>query len=273
MLLIRRGVGTTTTPAGDSAAAVNFLARTSLTSPADDLYINAYKAFLNGLTTDGLFNSDGSTNFFDFLYIWATKDQATALLNLVSANFPCTNTGGLTFTANSGFAGANNPAQVIDSQFNPTTASSPKFTQDSAHLSIWNLGNTTSFGPICGASGDTTIEHLIPKFTGDGNLYARINDASSSGGFSITDSSGHIIGNRSSSTGREAYQNGSTTLNGGTVVSYGSTPSTTPVNANIIGLANVQSGSEMSAGASLNATQASNFYSRLRSFMTSVGVP
>src|SRR5438105_2736087 len=66
-------------PAADSAAATNLLARTT---GLDAAHIAAYKALLNGLTADGIFNSDGTSNFLDALYIWATQDQTTADLNL-----------------------------------------------------------------------------------------------------------------------------------------------------------------------------------------------
>src|SRR6266576_6414868 len=131
-----------------SNAYLNFIARVTGASAGLKL---AYQGFLDGLTTDGLFNSDGTSSYFDALYIFATQNSATALLNLVSSSFTGTVNGSPAFKANQGFTGVSLSTTVyIDTGFNPTTASSPKFTQNSAHLSGWSDSNVQS-----SASGGT----------------------------------------------------------------------------------------------------------------------
>lgn len=266
MPLLTTGAGRFPAAAGggaDSAAYTNFIARTSGLNGA---HLAAYKALLDGLTTDGLFNSDGTTSVFDALYIFATADTTTAALNLCGATFNGNPTS-LTFTADSGYTATS--GQNFQTSFNPSTATSPKYVQNSAHLSVWNLVNsgTTSVDISSGSLGQNLIFLA-------GSIYARVNDNPESSGFTASDFRGHIFGNRSSSTARQLYQNASTTLIGGTVATYPSTPSQAPNNADIIGISSGDHTIAMiSIGASLNSTQITNFYNRLRTYMTAVGVP
>lgn len=247
----------------DSAAYTNFIARTSGLNAG---HLAAYKGLLDGLTTDGLFNSDGTTNFFDALYAFATADTTTAALNLCGAIFNGNPTS-LTFTADSGYTAVS--GQNFQTGFNPSTATSPKYVQDSAHFSVWNLVNsaTTSIDVASGSLGENFV------FTG-GSIYARVNDNPESSGFTASDFRGHILGNRSSSTARQLYQNASTTLIGGTAATYPSTPSQAVNNADfaVVSLGD-HTAAMASIGAGMNSTQVTNFYNRLRTYMTAVGVP
>lgn len=251
----------------DSAAYTNFIARTS---GLDATHLAAYKALLDGLTTDGLFNSDGTTSFFDALYVFATADTTTARLNLCGATFNG-NPNTLTFTADSGYTAVG--GQLFQTSFNPTTASSPKYVQNSAHLSTWNTVNsgTTSVDIVSGSAG----ENIIFVGGAGGSVYARVNDNPETGGFSISDVRGHMLGNRSSSTARQLYQNASTTLIGGPAATYGSEPSQAPINDTIDMLTTGDHTLAMgSIGLSLNSTQVTNFYGRLHTYMQTIaGVP
>lgn len=266
---------------GDSVATTNFLARVvSAGVTLDGTHTSAYKALLNGLTTDGLFNSDGTSNFFDILYIYATNDSGggttTALLNLANSTFSGTNTGGLSFTADLGFTGTGTLNTFINTGFNPVTATTPNYTQNAAHISMWNLTNSVEGSQTYGGSNASTAgADIYAKFS-DNSIYFRVQDTSS--GFIIADPRGHLLGNRSSSTARQGYQNASTTLDGGVSVSYGSTASSSTVSLNLVVLGEISSASVrqaamVSAGGSMNSTQVSNFYTRLRTYMTTVGVP
>lgn len=249
-----------------SAAYNNFIARTS---GLDATHTNAYKELLDGLTEDGLFNSDGTTNYFDFLYIFATQDATTALLSLVNSTFDASNANSLTFTADDGFTGDSTVGHYINSNFNSTTASSPKYTRNSAHISAWSLTSSASGGQIVSLVGNpNNTTNIITRLPGD-ETYMRVNDNSASGAIATnTDGSGHYIGNRSAFSARQAYKNGSS------MGTYGSVDSGLLENLNIEFLesSNIQIAAG-SAGASLDATQASNFYNRLRTYMTAVGVP
>jgi hypothetical protein len=259
------GPGTPHSSGGGCSQATTFLARTSLTGSDVTNYTN----LICGMVTDGLITGDLSTtgcgSLFDVLYILATANATDALKNICGTNFTGNNTG-LTFTAYSGFTAVS--GQLLQTNFNPSTATSPNYTQNSAHISEWNLVNsgTTSIDATAG-TGENTI-------FASGSINSRVNDNPESSGFSASDFRGHILGNRSSSTARQLYQNASTTLIGGTTATYPSTPSQA-VNNTAFSLLSLgdHTGAMASIGASLNSTQVTNFYNRLRTYMTAVGVP
>ena len=76
--------------AGPAAA---FLARTS---GLNATHTNAYTALINGLVSDAIWAK------LDVLYLFATQDQTTALLNLVSASFTAVIHGAPPFAADNG---------------------------------------------------------------------------------------------------------------------------------------------------------------------------
>lgn len=263
----------------DSVAATAFIARTS---GLDATHTAAYKALLNGLTTDGLFNSDGTSSIFDALYIIATQDEATAVLNLVSTSFGITKNGTPNFTADTGYLGTDSasPSNFLDTGFNPSTASSPKYTQNSAHLSAWSLTNATptNGGAIIGLNAaDTVIQsNIFPRFS-DGNLYGRIDDVSASSGSAVADSLGHFAVVRTDSTHSQTYKEGSLVANPNAVSAVIQNGNIYVLAINRIGTGAINGGgyriAASSIGAALTATQVSNFRDRVRTYLTSVGVP
>lgn len=113
-----------------------------------------YTTLVCGLVTDGIFAK------LDMLHIYAAINNTTALLNLISSSFTGIEHGTLTFTAFTGYTG-NGSTGYIDSQFKASTASSPKFTQDSASIGTYirtsrtMQDNSSSIGEI--GSGFTLI--------------------------------------------------------------------------------------------------------------------
>lgn len=273
------GAGKAPSSGGACSQATTFLARTTLTGTDATNYTTLICAWVSNGTISGDLLTTGcglTPPLFDAIYIFATHDATNALLNICGTNYTALNASGLTFTAYSGFTGISGTA-FLSTQFNPTTAISPNFVQNSAHLSIWNLTNGTNGVPSVSDDGGTS-NNIFSKYT-DNNIYARVNDGGSAG-FSITDPRGLLLGNRSSSTARQLYQNASTTLLGGTTATYGSVPSSAPANNNIELLGNTAGGGAVgntlagaSIGASLTSTQVTNFYTPLRTYMTAVGVP
>lgn len=240
-----------------------FIARTaSLT--ANQKY--AYDGLICGLVTDGVWS------LLDVLYVYATVNQTTALLNLPNATYAGSNASSLTFTANRGFTGSGTSGQYIGTGFNASTAISPQFAANSAHMSAWNLTNVAADMTIIGASTYSATFALHPKYI-DNNGYYRLNDASALV-TSVSDPRGFLLANRSSSTGRQAYQNAVS------IITYGSEAQTGYPNANEVVVAGTSFASTnawqvpmMSLGASLSAGQVTSFYNRLRTYMTAVGVP
>lgn len=255
---------------GVSPQAARFLARTS---GVDTLHRNAYINLINGLVEDGVWS------LLDVLYIFATQSSANALLNLIGSSFNGTANGSPTFTANQGFTGVDASTTVyIDTGFNASIAGG-KYAQNSAHVSTWQLNNITSSFPTMGV-GDfglsNNVTQIYPKFTADGNAYFRIDDGTPSGGSASSTAVGHFLSNRTGSAASQGYVNGA----------LFSSPNATSsglnnLNMAILALNVVTTGfsngssyqlSMASCGAGLNFTQASLFYSRLRTYMTAVGV-
>jgi hypothetical protein len=239
------------------------------TSGLDATHVSAYTALINGLVADNVWFK------LDMLHIYATQDSTTALLNLVSTNYGGVANGSPTFTADRGFTGTDTSNTIfIDTNFNPTTAVSPNFVQNSAHLSGWNLTNAQDARPFMGVSSGSYNTDIFPLFT-DGKAYFFCND--NGGGISVANANGtgHYLANRSGSSATQGYKNGSSIVTG-------SPGSLAPINSNMTtisqhsGAGHLGAGNQMamaSIGSSLSSTDATNFYNRLRTYMTAVGVP
>jgi hypothetical protein len=219
---------------------------------------------IDGLVADGVWSK------FDVLYIFATQTQTTALLNLISSSYTGIANGSPTFTVDRGFSGgaSGNSTVFINTTFNPSSAPSPNYTLNSAHLSGWCLNDIQETRNFMGATG----AGIYAKFT-DNNAYFAINTGTNINA-AVANAIGHYIGNRSASNATQGYKNGSSIVSG-SVASTGvpnfqyfvlSDNNGAPLGANNqLAMASI--------GASLSATDATNFYNRLRTYMTTVGVP
>lgn len=277
------GVGPPPVAAGGGCSqATNFLSRvTSASLTIDATHTTAYTNFICGMVTDGLITgsmngansgSGACGSLFDVIYIDATNttggtNTTLALMNLCGTSYTGTVTGTPTFTADKGYQAAAS-SDLIDTGFNPSSATTPNFVQNSAHMGGWNNTNNTDTSTIMGNSVSTT--NFYYKFS-DNNLYSRINDASASSGYAISNPIGFLIGVRTGASAIGAYQNGSS-------LGTGSQASTTVTNANITLLrANGASSSTVwqsgafSFGASLNSTQATSYFNRMCTYMKAVG--
>lgn len=126
----------TTCASAGCAEATTFLAR----APGlNALHVCAYKNLICGLVTDGLWTK------FDVLYIFATQNTPTSLLNLVSTNYTGVPTLAPSFTADRGYFSTGGP--YIDPVFNASSSPSPNFVRDSAHISFGRLRITSALIP------------------------------------------------------------------------------------------------------------------------------
>lgn len=188
---------------GTSTAYANFQARASLGgSDATN-----YGILLDGLTTDGLFNVDGTSSKLDALYILAAPDSATALLNLVQNAYNLTTGGsGNTFTANRGYA---TTLGYLDTNFNPSTAVSANFQLQDAHYSAWirtnagAAGNTSGVMGAANGSGGQNNVMFIP-FTGS-SAYFRCNGSTQGSPVTISSNTGHFLANRTGASAEFGY--------------------------------------------------------------------
>ncbi len=222
-----------------------------------------------GLTTDGL------TAKLDRLWVFAQPTQAEALVDII-AGATATAVNSPTFTANLGFTG-DGATSYIDTNFNPSTMGI-NYTLNSAHGSLWDVTSraaaaTLEMGAlddlVTGAySVDLSVRYPVDR------LIMRIN---AGGGIEVSPSSGsqgHFILNRSSGSAIETYFNGGSidsSVNGSYVLAN--------VTIAILGRHLASGGvtgfstdqiAAVSFGSSLDATDAANLYSRLRTYMRAV---
>lgn len=182
-----------------------------------------YDTLICGLQTDG--NLAG----LDVLYIWAAPSAVNAaLVNLANpGTFNGTVHATLTFSAYHGYTGDSNTG-YMDTGFNPTTATSPNYVQNSATFGAYVLSSRTT-NQNWWAVGNTAAsndELFAPYQTGTGTAQLNsatgfnVNNANAQGSYNIT---------RTSSTQQFSYQNSNETATGNT-----SDTSVAPLNANIV---------------------------------------
>lgn len=209
---------------------------------------------------------------FDVLHVYAAADSQAAAINWKNpGTFTASPIALTTFTADRGFTG-NGTTTYVDTTFNPTTASSPKFVQNSAHMGVWVL--TARAGADMADIGMTTVAgtNLYPRFT-DNNAYLRLNDSVETGGFAVTTSNGFYLANRSGASSREGYKDGAS------IGTYAASASAAPLNQNIVVCNGGGVGAHLSTdqcaaacvGSSLNSTQQLALYNALLAYMQAVG--
>lgn len=182
-----------------------------------------YDTTICGLVSDGVWN-------FDVLYIWAAPTQAAALINLANpGTFNGTTTGSVSFAAYQGFTG-DGSTFYLDSGFNPTTATTPNYVQNSATVGVYILTNRSSGVNVwnIGCSvGACTGGPLFFAYAG-GNVSITINSATAAATASAS-SQGAWNGTRTTSIGSAVFLN-----SGETAVSQTTDISISAANANII---------------------------------------
>jgi len=265
----------------NSTAYTNFAARcvtAGATLTGSD--ITNYSNLLNGLTTDGLFNSNGTSSFLDALYVFAAPSATVALLDLTNNAFNCTvpNTTP-TFSAYAGYTGADGSGTVyLSTGYNPTV-NAINYSQNSASIGAWSNTNLQS-----GASGGCSIGYqtaagsisdIFPKYS-TGLAYYRINDpqAGPSAGVSNSDSTGFYVANRSGASAQQGYRNAvdqgvvavtSHSLSSGTIPICGlATPANSFGDSHQLSVAFI--------GGNLSSTNVTNLYNRLATYRTAVGL-
>jgi hypothetical protein len=126
--------------------------------------------------------SDGIWTKFDRLWLLAAENSQSALTDIKAASL-ATVINSPTFTADRGYKGNGaGSGTYIDSNFNPTTATSPQFVQNSACIFGWDNTGGVEHSGILGNFSDT-VTRIVPGWDGDSHLYWNIN---SSTGASVT---------------------------------------------------------------------------------------
>lgn len=260
-LAIGGGGGGRTCTSGTNAS--NFIARTSGLSNADQ---DAYCVLINGLDTDGIFSKG------DVLQVYAAADATTASLNLLSTSFTASLSGSPTLTAYAGYSKSGSTSKV-NTGYNAST-NGTHFTQNENAAFVYTLdswGSGTDSGSVAGYSTNTSLAFFMyPHFT-DNNIYIAPQKASaqSTSYTANTHFIGYTTSNGSNATnfylngtqasklylGADALVNDTFNILGDNAAGY-----------------RVYNGTVAAfwAGGVLTPTEASNLYSRLATYMTTV---
>jgi hypothetical protein len=227
-----------------------------------------------GLKADGIFTK------LDRLWLFAGEDQPSALTDII-ANSLATAVNSPTFTVDRGYAG-DASTSYIDTGYNPTGG--PNYVQDSAQFSVWDntsrgVNSQVPIG-VRKIGGGNLFAEMEP-FTADvgGNKsFGRINsDGFNDLAATVADAIGFWQVNRSGASAAQLY------LNGSSIATDNLNSSSGIPNFNFFVCGDNNAGTLLSPtsdqisaaamGGSLNGTESGNFYSRLRTYMTAVGVP
>ena len=249
--------------AGHSAQALAYLARTVGGNEGGNGTNIAN--LIDGLVSDGVWAK------LDALYVLAQQNATDSLLNLIGTSYTAT-VNAATFTAYRGYSafGTNG----VSTGFNPSTAPSPQFTQNSASVGFWANSISVSGGVDFGEfnTGGTNNTILAADYTG-GYFIPRINWSSASSITTLLERVACMLGGSAIfHHQRVAYYNGG---------SLGTASDTASAVDNVIftiGYSNVfgPTLNPISAafiGASLGSAGQLALYNRLRTYLTAVGVP
>jgi hypothetical protein len=234
--------------------------------------INPIYELVEGLRDDGILAK------LDRLWVFAQPTQAQALVDLV-ASTTATAVNSPTFTANRGYTG-DGVTSYINSLFNPST-NGVNWVGASVGLHVWCITNraandTRVFGFV--GSGGAGVDFITNGSATSGLVITyrfdptdRWTNSNSDGFFSV-----NMDGN---SSNQVAQRNGSTL----SLLAGGAIGATVPSDDIWILGRKDAAGSLINAttdqiacvafGGKLTATEAGNFYTHLRTYMTAVGVP
>lgn len=240
-----------------NAEATALIARMS-TAPND-----TRKAQIDTLV--GALKTAGVWAKLDALYVLAAADSQASLLNWLGSTFDATAVS-TTFTADRGHTG-NGTSAYISTGFNPTTATTPKFVQNSGHMSFWSRTSGQSSNVDMG-----NFNSLIVCRNGSNQTSHRIN-AAASGVPSNLDGSGFFATSRTGTANVDnfLYRNG--------VALGGSNTSEAPNNSEIRVLGRGGASLSYSArecaaasiGGGLTAGEVTDFYNALNTYLVAVG--
>lgn len=222
-----------------------------------------------GMVTDGTFS------LLDGLYIFATDSTTDAKLNLISASFTGTITPTLTFTPNVGWAG-DDVSGFLDTGFNPSTATTPHYTQNSASYGAYVLtsrADSNSFMDF-GASNTTfTAFTFLNIFSAAGTMQYNLNSAGADT-FATANAQGSWLSNRTAAAAAALFHNGASVVTTTDATTANIDEDLFVFAANFDG-APTGSQDQLSAawwGAGMTPTQALAVQSRLNAYMTTLGI-
>lgn len=227
---------------------------------------------IKGLKADGLWTIQ------DEIWLLAAENAQQANIGIVNLRTWTLN-GTVTRAAN-GYTNGGAPTDYIDTGFNPATATSPSFVQNSASIFAYvQTDSTAGYDGVAIGNGSNVNggSRILPRYNGDGNLYCAITDAAftASAAVANANSKGFYIASRTGSGATAAYKNGSS-------VATGTDASSLPESRNFYvfgdnrvgGIADydAQTISCVGIGGGFTPTQAANLSVHINGYHTSRGV-
>jgi hypothetical protein len=260
-------------PAGCTAA-TNYLART--TGGNEGGNATNITTLICGLVTDGVITGDlsGATGcgaFFDGLYITAQQNATDAKLNLCGTSYGLGTTTA-TFTSYQGYSAF--PSPPIDTGFNPSTASG-HFNPGSGggfvgSMSVWAYDAPNNIQVGTSSSG-TSFTYLLANLSSV--FYCDINNSAADNSVASPTTNGFYSCDRTGQTNTNLYFNGSSLGTGNAAASNAVDNIDLFIGGRQTDLSTTKTLSEASFGGPLGATLQTALYTRLRAYMTAVGVP
>jgi len=98
----------------------------------------------------------------DALYILAAHDSQAACRNWIANSYNLTPNNSPTFTTDRGYTG-NGSNATLSTGFIPSSASSPKYVQNSATLGAWTLSNLTALNEYVIGSSTSVVAGFNPR--------------------------------------------------------------------------------------------------------------
>jgi hypothetical protein len=230
-----------------------------------DVRLKVVDDLIAGLKSDGVWAK------LDRLWLHAGENQASGLTDLVATSL-ATTVNSPAFTTDRGFQG-DASTQYINTGFDPTVGTNT-YLQNSAHFSAWAVtARSAGSGGLMGNDGSNTNAYFT--YSGDGNIYGRINESGGTPAQGVPGTStGLIMVNRSGASASQIYLNGSlfSSPNSASAARTAAAFAILAIDSTGTNKTNCQCAMS-SAGGSLSSTDVTNFYNRLRTYMTAVGVP
>lgn len=244
-------------------AEASALAARFTTPPTD-----ARKALIDNLV--GSLKTAGVFAKLDALYVMAAADSQAARQNWIADQYNLTAVSSPTFTADRGYAG-DGAASNLGTGFNPATAVSPKYAQNSASVGVWsrtNLALASAFDLGSTVSTSNPVR-LNSRSTSADTLRGCVNNGAVANFGASGSSVGLIALSRTASNLITGYRNGASL---GTDSATAFSPDSSPIQ--LLSSAGGFSTRQLSAahiGAGLDATENLALYNALNTYLQAVG--
>lgn len=199
----------------------------------------------------------------DFLHVMAAADTQAAERNWIADTFNLSTVVAPTFVADRGYTG-NASSMYHTTGFNPTTAPSPKFVQNSGHLGVYVLTNVAQDGDDFG-NGNS----LVRSRSATNAFGGRVNQASTVSLAAIGTSIGHNVVRRPDAANIQHFKNGAQ-VNTGAVASAAPDNSVFDYHHGVGGYSSKQIAAGH-LGQTLSDAEMLAFYNALNAYMVAVG--